>query len=385
MGIQDLLEKTFTMPGSDHSFLFISAPFSGVEVYMRNLREIISRKKNIDSTWLFVEWQPNEIIANIPPVSLNWTLKGGLVARSRVLSLEREGKEFDAIFCNHLIPAAFLGEHRRQTPIVMSVDTTPMLLRKQSPWYFVGSLGGTDFLRGLKDKFFKSVYAKTYRILAWSRLVRHSLIVHYDIPEDNVSLMPPGVNIQRWSRSANRSPECTGSNGRPSVLFVGNDFLRKGGDILLRVARRREFQDCCFHFVTNKFVGSIAENVHVHHDLVANSDQLLDLYRSADVFAMPTRADFSPTNAICEAMAMQLPVVSTAVGGLDEVVIDGENGFIVPVDDEDALAEKVRVLIASAELRARLGCSGRRKVESDFNIDKNAEIVTDYLKQASRR
>ncbi len=75
-------------------------------------------------------------------------------------------------------------------------------------------------------------------------------------------------------------------------------------------------------------------NVVIHKNVTARSQELFDLYDRSDVFALPTQADFSPTNSICEAMAMHLPVIRMNVGGLNEIVIDRQNGFLISPDDE---------------------------------------------------
>jgi glycosyltransferase involved in cell wall biosynthesis len=82
---------------------------------------------------------------------------------------------------------------------------------------------------------------------------------------------------------------------------------------------------------------------------------------------------------------MELPIITTNVGGLDEVVTDGENGYIIPVNDEEALAEKLRLLVNSLELRRKLGQKGKSIVEEKFNLLKNAEIIVGYLKKAASR
>ena len=111
---------------------------------------------------------------------------------------------------------------------------------------------------------------------------------------------------------------------------------------------------------------------------------MFDLYDRADVFALPTQADFSPTNSICEAMAMGLPVISTNVGGLDEIVLHGKNGFIVPKDDVEALAGCLKRLGSDEKLRLRLGKNARAMAEERFDVEKNAKRIVDYMKEAVR-
>jgi glycosyltransferase involved in cell wall biosynthesis len=101
------------------------------------------------------------------------------------------------------------------------------------------------------------------------------------------------------------------------------------------------------------------------------------LYAEADIFVLPTKADFAPTNAVCEAMAMRLPIITTRVGGLDEVVRDGESGFVVPPGNADLLAERITTLVHNPAMRRQFGDRGREIVEERFNLTKTAgQIVT---------
>ncbi len=74
--------------------------------------------------------------------------------------------------------------------------------------------------------------------------------------------------------------------------------------------------------------------------------------------------------SILEAMAAGLPVVSTRVGGIPEVVTDGHEGWLVPAGDVDALAEKLALLVANPELAAQMGAAARERVELTFSAQR---------------
>jgi glycosyltransferase involved in cell wall biosynthesis len=103
--------------------------------------------------------------------------------------------------------------------------------------------------------------------------------------------------------------------------------------------------------------------------LQANSAELLGLYRDADIFCLPTLADASPIAAV-EAMASGLPVVVSNVGGIPELVDDGETGLLVRPNDADDLGSKLQVLLDSAALRLRMGAAGRRVAERELNVER---------------
>jgi len=95
-------------------------------------------------------------------------------------------------------------------------------------------------------------------------------------------------------------------------------------------------------------------------------EQLQTIYRSADIFVLPSR-DEGMSNALLEAMASGLPVVCTDVAGMRDVIAPGENGMIVPQEDPKALSEALLALIEDAGKRETLGRAGRIQVVRQFS------------------
>jgi len=234
-----------------YKFLFVSAPFGGIEVLCRNIQKVVETKADIEATWMWIEFYPNDLIARIPPISLNWTLKGGLITRTRLKKLKNEGKSFDAAFFNHTIPLMFLQEFRKKVPIVLSLDITPKLLEPYSQEYRGKSNNTRSFGAGIKHSMIRKVYDDASYILPWSRLVKKSLMNDYGVDSKKIEIVPPGIDVLQWNNS-NQSDRKE-IHDTIHILFVGGDFLRKGGDLLLRIAIRNEFQKCKFHFVTRNF------------------------------------------------------------------------------------------------------------------------------------
>ncbi|HEY0605027.1 MAG TPA: glycosyltransferase [Herpetosiphonaceae bacterium] len=104
--------------------------------------------------------------------------------------------------------------------------------------------------------------------------------------------------------------------------------------------------------------------------------EVIDKFAQASMFVLPCvlgangDRDGIP-NALLEAMAMQLPVVSTAISGIPEVVVDGTNGLLVPPADAEALATALARLLDDAEFRHELGLQGRRTVTEQFDVEWN--------------
>jgi glycosyltransferase involved in cell wall biosynthesis len=98
----------------------------------------------------------------------------------------------------------------------------------------------------------------------------------------------------------------------------------------------------------------------------------------ADVFVLPSFAEGVPVS-LMEAMAVGLPVVTTSIAGVRELVEDGISGYVVNPGDPVALSERVLELLEGPELRMTMGKQGRAKVEAEFDVRKEAQLVHELL------
>jgi N-acetyl-alpha-D-glucosaminyl L-malate synthase BshA len=101
---------------------------------------------------------------------------------------------------------------------------------------------------------------------------------------------------------------------------------------------------------------------------LGEQDGVVPLLSASDVFLL-TSAQESFGLAALEAMACGVPVVASAVGGLPEVIPDGEAGFLRPVGDVAALAEAAAILLADEPRRRAMGAAARRRAETHYRID----------------
>lgn len=110
----------------------------------------------------------------------------------------------------------------------------------------------------------------------------------------------------------------------------------------------------------------------------------LQQYNNADIFVLPCiiaedgSRDIIP-NVLIEAMAMKLPVISTTVTGVPEIVDNEQNGILVSPNDEKELADSIIRLIENVKLRHKLGEKARFKVEQRFDINKNIQSYIDLF------
>ncbi|MES1254362.1 MAG: N-acetyl-alpha-D-glucosaminyl L-malate synthase BshA [Acidobacteriota bacterium] len=109
-------------------------------------------------------------------------------------------------------------------------------------------------------------------------------------------------------------------------------------------------------------------------------DQVQQLLSIADVFLLPS-AQESFGLAALEAMACEVPVVASRVGGLPEVITDGENGFLHAPDDADGMAASAVALLTDTPLHARLGQAAKRTVHEQFCADRIVPLYEGYYEE----
>jgi len=173
-----------------------------------------------------------------------------------------------------------------------------------------------------------------------------------ECPAEQLVVAPFYVDVDRWTPDPDRAP-----SPRLQVLFVGRDLERKGAGVLYELARRADFREVDFHIVSPHATPQ-GDNVHAHCDLRPDSDELIRLTRSCDVFMLPTRADMSSIAAM-EAAACGVPAITTDVGAIREVVLDGVTGTLLPEPDIDLFGGALATYLAAPQLRADHGSAAR--------------------------
>jgi glycosyltransferase involved in cell wall biosynthesis len=179
--------------------------------------------------------------------------------------------------------------------------------------------------------------------------------------------------------------------GGPVIGTVANVNPVKGLETLIRAAARLREMGHTPHVV---IVGPVfSRQTEYHRRLVALAQDLgLDRVRFVgarvdvrpllaqfDAYVCSSVAESSPVS-VWEAMAMARPIVSTDVGDVARHVCDGEAGFVVPVDDDTAMADRLARLLDDSALRDRMGRAARQAVSS-FSPDRVAEATLDFYRQ----
>lgn len=106
-------------------------------------------------------------------------------------------------------------------------------------------------------------------------------------------------------------------------------------------------------------------------------------YRAADVFVMTSRIE-GMANVLMEAQLMGLPAVTTAAGGAGEVVVDGETGFVVPIDDERAFVGALDTLLGNPALQKRMGRLAAAHMQSHFSVQRSVDAIDAVIEELGR-
>jgi glycosyltransferase involved in cell wall biosynthesis len=110
-----------------------------------------------------------------------------------------------------------------------------------------------------------------------------------------------------------------------------------------------------------------------------SSSEVLAKLQATDVFVLSS-VEEGISNAALEAMASGVPVVTTTAGGMAEAVSDGVEGFVVPVRDADALANRLGYLANDENLRAKLADAARRRAVSQFSLERQMNVFEEMYR-----
>jgi glycosyltransferase involved in cell wall biosynthesis len=170
------------------------------------------------------------------------------------------------------------------------------------------------------------------------------------------------------------APRAGGDRPLPRLITVGRLKAPKDFSTLLRALAGLEPRS----FEEALIVGSGPDRSRVEQELsslglggrvrvLGERQDVRTLLADSDVFVLSSRSEGLPVSVL-EAMAAGLPVVASDVGGLRELVVEGETGLLVPPADPEALAAALQGLLADRALRRRLGAAGRARAEARFDL-----------------
>ena len=345
-----------------------------------NLRKYAEHDDEVDFVWA----PANHYTPPDFPSRLRF-LPNSLFMRARILQQARpvlgQLGQLDAVMI-HLFEGELLCALRsyfvRGPLLVSSTDEAPIVDRANYPLYpsHLAKPVWRQKLRLANDLWRVRRFDQFIPLSAW---VAGILTDQCGAPKENVHPLHVGIDLELW-KSVPKAP--TTANRLPRILFVGGDFVRKGGALLLEVFRERFQGRAELHLVTKQAPADLPPNVHVYRDFSPNDPRMIELYSTADMMVVPTRADNGPLWVFLEAMAMRLPIIGTDTGSLSEQISDGNTGFIVGIDDRQTLAAAIDKLLSDGALRADMGERGRALVEARYSAAVNVPLILRRMKDA---
>jgi glycosyltransferase involved in cell wall biosynthesis len=284
----------------------------------------------------------------------------------------RMKEKFDLIHL-HIYSAKFLN--KEEIPIILSDSSASYIfLRDYLKWkeekiklyYLIGkaiykTLGIYHQLLNLRD---------ATKLIVWSEFAKK---IHMDFgnEEEKIEVVPPGLSLGKTKEKIDDIIR---------LLFIG-DFQRKGGDLVLRAFERveKDYDNIQLEMITN-LPGDIkikSEKI-ISRAPVRREELLKEIYPRADVFVFPTRAEGFGISCI-EAMSFGIPIITTNISAMPEIVEDKKTGFLIPVDDINALTHSLRILIEDEKVRKKQRENTEKKFREKFwNETTNKKLAKIY-------
>jgi glycosyltransferase involved in cell wall biosynthesis len=226
----------------------------------------------------------------------------------------------------------------------------------------------------------------TNRLIAVGPQVRDDLVELGVAPAEKFSVIRLGIDLESRVLTADRRAEFRHLFGIPEDRFVVGwigrmTAIKRVPDILaaFKALRDRgvEATLCLVGDGPDRdAVEQLASDLGIVRDIlfVGYQRDVAPYYAFFDAFLLPSANEGTPVVAI-EALASERPVVATRVGGVPDVVDDGEDGFLVEVGDIPALADRLEQLARDPELRARMGKAGRERVVPRYRVERLVDDV----------
>jgi glycosyltransferase involved in cell wall biosynthesis len=295
------------------------------------------------------------------------------VSRSKIAGKvikKMAGKLDMAIQVGVLYNAALDNSH---LPVLIYTDYTARLSAKD-PYKFRSPLKGNQLARWIEYE--RQAYLRAAHIFTRSDMVHDDIVNRYGIPAERVSQVGGGINFDPLPSAPIRVPRKDAV-----ILFIGSNFMQKGGDILLKAfaLTRSRFPNARLQVLTRDEIPPIYPMDGVELiPYIWDRQRIAQLYAEADLFVLPSRLE-TWGDVILEAAAYALPSIGTQGQAMDEIIKDGETGLLVPVDNIGQLANALERLLSNPVLRVRMGCEARKKAESFYTWEHVAERMAPII------
>ena len=287
------------------------------------------------------------------------------------LLVRRAARRADVVYATSMIRRAAIGSRLARRPLVVKLVSDEVFERAARSGRYAGTLD--EFQRdggGLRTRFLRAMRTAALRgarhVFCPSAYLR-DVALRWGLDAERVSVLPnpapelPELPSREELRAAfgldGKALAFAGRLGPQKALDVALQALVDVPDVTLAVAG-----DGPERAALERRAGELGLDGRVSFLGSMPRGQVLRLFRAADASVLSSAWENFP-HTVVEALAVGCPVIATAVGGVPEVVRDGENGLLVPPGDPAALGAAIARFFADGELRARLAAAAPRSVE----------------------
>jgi N-acetyl-alpha-D-glucosaminyl L-malate synthase BshA len=251
----------------------------------------------------------------------------------------------------------------------------------------VTTLHGTDITLIGRDPSFAPVVTYSINesdgVTAVSDYLRDETHAHFDVPRE-IDVIPNFIDTDRFHRlDKQHFKQALCPNGEKVIVHVSNFRPVKNATQVVDIFARLRKEDNLP--VKLLLVGDgpdrvpaerRARDLGVYDDtrFLGKQDPVEEILSIADVFLIPSGSETFGLAAL-EAMACEVPVVASNIGGLPELVLDDETGYLCELDDIDAFADRTRALLTDDDVHARLAEGARARAADTFDVNR---IVPQY-------
>jgi len=222
---------------------------------------------------------------------------------------------------------------------------------------------------------------RSNKIIAVSDFTRRELLQYYKVKEDKIRVIHNGVDVDKFKPATDKLKAKAELGFNPedkAILSVGRLYARKGLFTLIESMSlvTRKFKNAKFIIAGKglsnemKKLVSYATKLGVKDNIIFTGyfpDKMLPkLYQAADIFAFSTFYENLPF-AVLEALSTGLPVVTTNVGGIPEMIKDGKNGFLVQPFNPRELADRILYYLEHPAVASEMALLARKTIENQFD------------------
>lgn len=368
-------------PGGPLRLLFITSYALGFRTLSKQFEQYTASRTDVDA--VHIRLAPTGALRYLN-ASINGLHGWDLVAARSLLAwrlavgrLFRRGLDpacFDAaVVTTQTVAPAMVGVKRRSgLPFAVYVDVTNAQCCRE--------LGAPAPAEVMVRRTEKRIFNEAAFVAGMSDWALDSVASDYGIPREKLLLVRNAVPV---AATPVLPPARPPASGKVKIAFVGNDWHRKGGDRLLAWHQQHWTDKAELHIVSSAAPVDPTARAVCWHGAVPNDRLMGELLPSMDIFALPTRQDMSPW-AVIEASGLGLPVVSSRIGALEEIVLHERTGLLCPPGDDAAFIAAIERLMADAPLRTEMGIAARKHILEEFSPEKCYGALLSRLAAAAR-